>query len=97
MFQVPLNAIRHLEHGTRHLKLKLKMKEYINNWGIVLMLCLTLGLAPFAPEPHIVGKVKWVMGGAVGMTPMDWFDLAFHGFPYLLLIRLFFLKVFKKE
>jgi hypothetical protein len=23
------------------------------NWPIVALLCLTLGLAPFVPEPHI--------------------------------------------
>lgn len=46
---------------------------------------LSLGLAPFQPEPHIVGKIRWVAGGAVGMTGMDWFDLFFHGFPWLFL------------
>lgn len=46
---------------------------------------LTLGLAPFVPEPHLIGKIRWVAGGAVGMTGMDWFDLLFHGFPWLFL------------
>jgi hypothetical protein len=73
------------------------MKEYINNWSVVLILCLTLGLAPFVPEPHLWGKIKWVMGGAIGMTMMDWFDLLFHGFPYLLLIRLVILKFIKQK
>ncbi|WP_421871044.1 hypothetical protein [Marinoscillum sp.] len=50
------------------------------------MLALTLGLAPFVPEPHILGKLRWVMGGAVGMQPMDWFDLALHGTPWVLLV-----------
>lgn len=71
------------------------MKDIINNWSTVLILCLTLGLAPFVPEPHILGKVKWIMGGAIGMQPMDWFDLLFHGFPYILLLRLIFLKITK--
>ncbi|TNE85619.1 MAG: hypothetical protein EP330_25120 [Deltaproteobacteria bacterium] len=44
---------------------------------------LTLGLAPFFPEPHVVGKIRWVAGGAVGMGLMDWFDLLFHGAPWL--------------
>jgi hypothetical protein len=48
-----------------------------------LLACLTLGLAPFVPEPHIVGKVRWVLGGAVGMGAMDWFDLVLHGAPFL--------------
>ena len=47
---------------------------------------LTLGLAPFTPEPHIWGKLKWVAGGAVGMQGADWFDLVMHGTPWLLLI-----------
>lgn len=71
------------------------MKELLSNWKLILLLCLTLGLAPFFPEPHVWGKLKWVAGGAVGMEAMDWFDLLFHGFPFLLLIRtgvLFFLK-----
>ncbi len=51
-----------------------------------LVLSLTLGLAPFFPEPHIVGKIRWVAGGAVGMKAMDWFDLLLHGTPWVLLI-----------
>ncbi|SMG36071.1 hypothetical protein [Arenibacter troitsensis] len=70
--------------------------DIINNWKIVLLLCLTLGLAPYFPEPHILGKVKWIMGGAAGMKPMDWFDVILHGFPFVLLIRLLVIKVLKK-
>ena len=51
-----------------------------------LALALTLGLAPFVPEPHLVGKVKWVLGGANGMKPMDYFDLVLHGSPWVYLI-----------
>ncbi len=47
---------------------------------------LTLGLAPFAPKPHIFGKLKWIMGGADGMGTMDWFDVALHGTPWVMLI-----------
>lgn len=57
-----------------------------NNWKLLLLFCLSLGLAPFFPEPHIWGKLKWVAGGAVGMQTADWLDLAFHGWPWLLLI-----------
>ena len=53
-------------------------------WKIIIALCLTIGLAPFFPEPHIVGKIRWVLGGAHGMGMVDWFDLAFHGFPWVL-------------
>lgn len=50
-----------------------------------LIFSLTLGLAPWSP-PHIIGKVQWVMGGAVGMQPMDWFDFVLHGTPWVLLL-----------
>lgn len=59
-----------------------KTKSQLITWFLV---SLTLGLAPFAPEPHIVGKIRWVAGGAIGMTGMDWFDLVFHGFPWVFL------------
>ncbi len=64
------------------------MSAFINNWKMVIALCLTLGLAPFLPEPHIWGKLRWVAGGARGMGAMDWFDLLLHGLPWLLLLRL---------
>ena len=63
-----------------------------NQWRTVIILCLTLGLAPFFPEPHIFGKVKWILGGAEGMKPMDWFDVALHGLPYVMLVRLIIIK-----
>ena len=66
----------------------------INDIRFVGMMCLTLGLAPFFP-PHIIGKVQWLMGGAVGMGAIDWFDLILHGTPWILLIRLLVIKLFK--
>ena len=69
----------------------------INNWKLVILLCLTLGLAPFFPEPHIVGKLKWIIGGANGMQAMDWFDVLLHGFPFILLIRIVFIKILSKK
>jgi len=68
-----------------------------NDWKLVLVACLTLGLAPFMPEPHLWGKLRWVAGGAVGMKAMDWFDLAMHGLPWVLLLRIFVLKIFAKK
>ena len=71
--------------------------KILNDWKLIFLLCLTLGLAPFFPEPHIVGKLKWIAGGAVGMKPMDWFDVVLHGFPIVLLIRLFIIKLTKNN
>ncbi|MBP8725283.1 MAG: hypothetical protein KBF37_06010 [Saprospiraceae bacterium] len=70
--------------------------RFIDNPVIVALLCLTLGLAPFYPEPHIWGKIRWVMGGANGMTWMDWLDLFYHGIPWLLALRLVIRKMFFK-
>ena len=64
------------------------MMQLLNDWKMILLLCLTLGLAPFMPEPHIVGKIRWLAGGAVGMAWQDWLDLVFHGFPWILLLRI---------
>ena len=47
---------------------------------------LTLGLTPFSPEPHLVGKIRWLAGGAEGMAAVDFFDLAMHGAPWFWLI-----------
>jgi hypothetical protein len=71
-----------------------------NNPRIILILCLTLGLAPYSPEPHIWGKIKWILGGAIGMKPIDYFDFVFHGLPFFLLIRYSVIKLInqgKKE
>lgn len=63
-----------------------RFNKLLPSWSLILLLCFSLGLAPFIPEPHIWGKLKWVLGGAEGMEPMDWFDLLMHGAPWLLLI-----------
>ena len=53
-------------------------------WEWVIVACLTLGLAPFAP-PHIWEKLQMLARGTL-KRPVDWFDLLFHGIPWLLLI-----------
>ena len=68
-----------------------------NNWKLILLLCLTLGLAPYFPEPHILGKFRWILGGAKGMELLDWFDVLLHGLPWLLLVRLIIIKIIKKN
>lgn len=68
--------------------------QFINNWRIIVLACLTLGLAPFFPEPHIWGKLKWIFGGASGMTITDWFDVLLHGTPFILLIRTILIILF---
>jgi hypothetical protein len=53
-------------------------------WIYVVLACLTLGLAPFAP-PHIVEKIGMLASGEL-TRPMDIFDLFFHAAPWLLLL-----------
>ncbi|MCP9748567.1 hypothetical protein [Lacihabitans sp. CS3-21] len=62
------------------------MKDKYKSLLTPLMASLTLGLAPFVPEPHVLGKIRWVLGGAKGMQMMDWGDLLMHGAPWLWLI-----------
>jgi hypothetical protein len=52
--------------------------------GIFLIAALTLGLAPFAPEPHVWEKLKMLFAGELA-RPIDIFDLVLHGTPWLLL------------
>ncbi len=71
--------------------------KLLNDFRLILLLCLTLGLAPFFPEPHLWGKLKWIAGGAKGMQLTDWFDVLMHGLPWVLLIRLLILKLTSKN
>lgn len=60
------------------------MRRYL----LPVLACGSLGLMPFGDTPHIVGKLQWVAGGAVGMSLIDWGDLLMHGAPFLWLIGL---------
>lgn len=55
------------------------------DWRIVVLLCATLGLAPFVPEPHLWEKLKMLAAGTLA-RPMDVFDLFLHGAPWVLLV-----------
>ena len=76
---------------------EVKRPKFYNDLKMVVVFFLLLGLAPFFPEPHIWGKIRWVAGGAVGMGTMDWLDLLWHGTPWILLIRLGVLSVQKRR
>ncbi len=58
--------------------------------SILIVLCLTLGLAPFTPEPHLWEKLKMLASGELTEL-LDIFDLLLHGTPWLLLIMKLFL------
>lgn len=52
---------------------------------VLIALCLTLGLAPFVPEPHLAEKLKMLADGRLS-DPVDIFDLFLHGLPFVLLL-----------
>jgi len=55
------------------------------NPPILIVACLTLGLAPFMPEPHLWEKLKMLTSAEL-TKPVDIFDLLLHGTPWILLI-----------
>ena len=55
------------------------------DWPIAVIAALTLGLAPFTPEPHIWEKLKMLAAGTL-VRPIDWFDLVLHAAPWVVLI-----------
>jgi hypothetical protein len=62
------------------------MKKTLLDAKLWLLASLTLGLAPFTPEPHIWGKLKWIAGGAEGMKLIDWWDTFMHGAPWVMFL-----------
>ncbi len=44
-----------------------------------------MAIAPLGEVPHLLGKLRWVSGGAVGMAALDWWDLAIHGIPIVVM------------
>ncbi len=65
---------------------RFKTRKTIKNlpWNVVIILCLTLGLAPFAP-PHVYEKLRMLFNGELNRA-IDWFDLLLHGSPWVLLL-----------
>lgn len=52
--------------------------------SLIVLACLTLGLAPFFPEPHIWEKLKMLAAGDL-VKPVDIFDLVMHAAPFAVL------------
>ncbi|MCP4286693.1 MAG: RND transporter [Gammaproteobacteria bacterium] len=60
--------------------------------SLLIVVCLTLGLAPFTPEPHLWEKLKMLVAGSL-VQAIDIFDLLLHGTPWVLLaLKLFLAK-----
>ena len=52
-------------------------------WPALILACLTLGLAPFAP-PHVWEKLRMLFRGEL-VRALDWLDLLMHSAPWLVL------------
>jgi hypothetical protein len=52
-------------------------------WAVLIVACLTIGLAPFH-LPHIWEKLQMLVKGQL-VRPIDWFDFFMHGTPWFLL------------
>jgi hypothetical protein len=56
-------------------------------WVVVILGSLTLGLAPFTPQPHLFEKIQMLINGDLSRS-IDIFDLLLHGiFPLLLIVK----------
>jgi len=56
-------------------------------WFVLILGTLTLGLAPFFPQPHLFEKTQMLSNGELSRG-IDVFDLFFHGmFPLLLIAK----------
>ena len=53
--------------------------------SIAGLAALTLGLAPFVPEPHLFEKIGMLAQGTL-TEPVDMGDLVLHGLPWLVLV-----------
>ena len=58
--------------------------SHLSTWGLLVIACLTLGLAPYNP-PHFLEKLQMLVKGRL-VRPIDWFDFFMHGLPWFLLI-----------
>jgi hypothetical protein len=54
-------------------------------YTVLVPLAIFLGLAPFAPEPHLWEKLKMLFAGTL-TRPVDIFDLFLHGTPLVVLL-----------
>lgn len=63
---------------------------------MLVPLAIFLALAPFAPEPHLWGKLKMLFSGTLSQ-PLDFFDLFLHGTPLLMLLLKLSFEVRRKS
>ena len=54
-------------------------------YGLLILIALIVGLAPFRPMPHLWEKLLMLKNGNL-TRPIDIFDIFFHAAPILLLL-----------
>jgi hypothetical protein len=75
----------------RHPEKRQKDVNWLDRQPLIIFViaALTLGLAPFVPEPHLWEKLRMLMAGTLS-RPLDIFDLLLHAAPWaLLLLKLY--------
>ncbi len=62
------------------------MLEHLDNIPYIVLVpaAVLLLLAPLAPEPHVIEKLRMLKAGTL-KRPIDIFDLCFHLLPTILL------------
>ena len=65
--------------------------------SLFILAALTLGLAPFLPQPHVIEKLGMLLSGSLS-KPIDIFDLVLHGTPWILLgLKMVRLGIFRNN
>ena len=75
----------------RHPEKRQKDVNWLDRQPLIIFViaALTLGLAPFVPEPHLWEKLRMLMAGTL-TRPLDIFVLLLHATPWaLLLLKLY--------
>lgn len=72
------------------------MKQLNSLLIISFVASITLGLAPYSPEPHVWEKLRWLFqGSGPGWNAMYIFDFFLHGTPWLVFITVGLIKLFR--
>ncbi len=68
----------------------------MGRYAVAILLCGTLGLAPFFPEPHLVKQARNFQNGTLREF-MDLVDVFLHGVPFLYLAGLVLVDLYRRR
>jgi hypothetical protein len=83
MLHFHISPLGNFVHAIKNATMK---KLLIQGWPIFALASLTLGLAPFLPEPHVWEKIRWIATGQSMDQSIYWLDFLMHGAPWVLLL-----------